>query len=106
MVSAGFDIHHSDPLGSMNVTTEGFARMTALLMELAADLCDERLILVLEGGYNPQSLRDSVEMVLWELMGSSTINNEEMRQIEDAQYQEIAQTIELVKKVHRRYWNI
>ena len=104
MVSAGFDTHHSDPLGSMNVTTEGFARMTALLMELAAELCDERLVLVLEGGYNPQALRDSVEMVLWELLGDSMINAKEMQQVEDAQYGEIAETIQRVKKVHRRYW--
>ena len=106
LVSAGFDTHHSDPLGSMNVTAEGFARMTALLMELAADLCEERLVLVLEGGYNPQALRDSVEMVLWELLGRSMINTKEMQQVEDAQYDEIAETIQLVKKVHRRYWNL
>jgi len=106
LVSAGFDIHHNDPLGSMNVTTEGFARMTALLMEMAADLCDERLILVLEGGYNPQALRDSVEMVLWELMGSSMINKKEMQLVEDAQYKEMAEVIERVKKVHRRYWDL
>lgn len=106
LVSAGFDIHHNDPLGSMNVTTEGFARMTGLLMEMAAELCDERLILVLEGGYNPQALRDSVEMVLWELMGNSMINKEEMQQVEDAQYTEIAKTIDRVKEVHRRYWDL
>ena len=105
MVSAGFDTHHSDPLGSMNVTPEGFARMTALLMELAAELCDERLVLVLEGGYNPQALRDSVEIVLWELLGDSMINTKEMQQVEDAQYEEIAGTIQRVKDVHRRYWN-
>jgi acetoin utilization deacetylase AcuC-like enzyme len=106
MVSAVFDTHHNDPLGSMNVTAEGFARMTALLMELAAELCDERLVLVLEGGYNPQALRDSVEMVLWELLGDSMINTKEMQQVEDAQYEEIAETIQRVKKVHRRYWNL
>jgi len=74
-------------------------------MELAADLCEARLVLVLEGGYNPQALRDSVEMVLWELLGSSMINKEEMRQVEDAQYDEIAETIQRVKAVHRRYWD-
>jgi acetoin utilization deacetylase AcuC-like enzyme len=105
MVSAGFDTHHNDPLGSMNVTAEGFARMTSLLMELAAELCDERLVLVLEGGYNPQALRDSVEMVLWELLGDSMINTKEMQQVEDAQYEEIAGTIQRVKDIHRRYWH-
>jgi hypothetical protein len=43
-------------------------------------------------------------MVLWELLGSSMINTKEMQQVEDAQYEEIAETIQRVKKVHRRYW--
>jgi hypothetical protein len=45
-------------------------------------------------------------MVLWELLGSSMINMNEMQQVEDAQYEEIAETIQRVKKIHRRYWNL
>ena len=33
------------------------------------------------------------------------IHREEMQQVEGAQYAEIAETIERVKAVHRRYWN-
>jgi len=106
LVAAGFDIHYSDPIRSMNVTTEGFARMTALLMEMAADLCEGRLVIILEGGYNPQALRDSVEMVLWELTDSSMINKGEMQQVEEAQYEEIAEAIQRVKGVQSRYWNL
>jgi len=72
---------------------------------LAAELCDERLVLVLEGGYNPQALRDSVEMVIWELLGDSMINTKEMQEVEDAQYEEIGGIIQRVKEVHRRYWH-
>jgi acetoin utilization deacetylase AcuC-like enzyme len=105
IVSAGFDSYHSDPLGSMKVTEQGFARMAALVLELADSLCEGRLILALEGGYNPQGLRDSVEMVLWELSGQSQITGEQMRQLEDAQYNRIAETIEQVKAVHSPYWD-
>lgn len=106
LVSAGFDIHCSDPLGSMKVSTEGFARMTSLLMELAAEVCEERLVLVLEGGYDPQALRESVEMVIWELVGRSRIDNVKMQQQEDAKYGEIAALIERVKGIQCRYWNL
>ena len=88
LVAAGFDIHHSDPLRSMNVTESGFARMTQLLMEMAAESCGKRLVLALEGGYNSEALRNSVAMVIWELTGQSMINREEMRQVEDAQSRE------------------
>jgi acetoin utilization deacetylase AcuC-like enzyme len=104
IVSAGFDTHHDDPIGSMNVTPEGFARMTALVMETAASLCKGRLVLALEGGYSPEGLRDSVEMVLWELSGNSKIDKEQMQHVEDAHYERMAETIEQVKGIHQRYW--
>ena len=104
LVAAGFDAHHSDPLRSMNVTEAGFARMTNLLMELAAELCQGRLVLALEGGYNTEGLRDSVGMVLWELVGKSRINRNEMEQVERAQYPNVAETIERVKKIQKSYW--
>jgi acetoin utilization deacetylase AcuC-like enzyme len=104
LLAAGFDIHHGDPLRSMNVTEAGFARMTDLLMEMTRELCGGRLVLALEGGYNAEALKDSVAMVLWELAGRSMIKRDEMRQIEDAQFQTIARTIDQVKEIQRKYW--
>ena len=104
LVAAGFDIHHGDPLRSMSVTEAGFARMTELLMEMAAGLCKERLVLALEGGYNSEALRDSVGTVLWEMAGRSVINREEIRQVEDARLGNIAGTIQRVKEIQRPYW--
>jgi len=106
MVAAGFDSHHADPLGGMNVTPAGFARMAALVMDMARQVCSAQLVLALEGGYNSQALRDSVEMVLWELVGRSHINAEEMRQVEDAQLANIGHVISRVEAVHGRYWNL
>jgi acetoin utilization deacetylase AcuC-like enzyme len=105
LVAAGFDIHHGDPLRSMSVTEAGFARMTRLLMEMAAELCQERLVLALEGGYNSEALRDSVALVLWELTGHSMINNWEMEQVEDAQCGNITQTLARVKAIQKKYWS-
>ncbi len=104
LVAAGFDIHHGDPLRSMSVTEAGFSRMTELLMEMAAELCEERLVLALEGGYNSEALRDSVGTVLWEMAGRSVINREEMRQVEDARLEKIAGTIQKVKEIQKPYW--
>jgi acetoin utilization deacetylase AcuC-like enzyme len=69
VVSAGFDAHWDDPLAMMQVTTGGFRRMARLAGELAGELCEGRLALVLEGGYNLQSLSDSVVAVIDELTG-------------------------------------
>ncbi|HHO46845.1 MAG TPA: histone deacetylase [Desulfobacteraceae bacterium] len=69
LVSCGFDIYGGDPLGAMRVSSAGFAGMTGILLNLARELCDGRLLLVLEGGYNLSGMRDGTIAVLTELCG-------------------------------------
>ena len=69
LVSAGFDIYHGDPLGSMSVKPAGFAYMTRLLVELAEQVCDGKILVTLEGGYNLKGQRDGALAVLSELLG-------------------------------------
>jgi acetoin utilization deacetylase AcuC-like enzyme len=52
LVSAGQDPAASDPLGRMSVTTEGFRDITARAQSAAARLCEDRLVVLLEGGYS------------------------------------------------------
>ncbi|KAI9277149.1 hypothetical protein BDA99DRAFT_409529, partial [Phascolomyces articulosus] len=60
-VSAGFDAAegHSPHLGGYQVTPRGYALMTKMVKELAEELCDGRLALVLEGGYELEPLANS-----------------------------------------------
>ena len=60
LISAGFDAHEDDPLGHMNITTDGFARMTEVVAQLAGELCFGRIVSFLEGGYNLDGLAGSV----------------------------------------------
>lgn len=60
LVSAGFDIFSGDPLGQMEVTAEGFGRIASHLKSTAEELCDGRLVMLLEGGYSLSGLRDGV----------------------------------------------
>jgi acetoin utilization deacetylase AcuC-like enzyme len=64
LVSAGFDAHEDDPLAMMTMTTSGFARLATLLRDAAEELCDGRIVLVLEGGYNLRALGESVVATL------------------------------------------
>src|SRR5919109_398577 len=61
LVSAGFDAHRDDPLAGMNVTDDGYARMTTIVRDLAERFCEGRLVSLLEGGYNLEALARSVE---------------------------------------------
>jgi acetoin utilization deacetylase AcuC-like enzyme len=64
MVSAGFDAHEMDPLGQLRMTTEGFGRLTKMLLDVADDLCDGRVVLVTEGGYDLDALKACLQEVI------------------------------------------
>lgn len=60
LVSAGYDAHVDDTISGTQLSTQWFATITHLLRRYAAESCDGRLLYVMEGGYNPISLEQSV----------------------------------------------
>ncbi|MFQ5481577.1 MAG: histone deacetylase [Nitrospinaceae bacterium] len=64
LLSAGFDAHAQDPLAQMTLTTEGYGRMTGAIRGAARELCQGRLVSMLEGGYNLDALADSAHIHL------------------------------------------
>jgi acetoin utilization deacetylase AcuC-like enzyme len=60
LVSAGFDAHERDPLGGMRVTARGFAGMAERIVRAAQTSGHERIVAVLEGGYDLAGLSESV----------------------------------------------
>jgi acetoin utilization deacetylase AcuC-like enzyme len=60
LISAGFDAHTRDPLANLNLVDADFAWVTGKLMEVAGKYCDNRVVSVLEGGYDLQGLAQSV----------------------------------------------
>ncbi|HEX5692679.1 MAG TPA: histone deacetylase, partial [Roseiflexaceae bacterium] len=69
LVSAGFDAHWADPLGPLALSVAGYAALTQQLKSLAETLCDGKIVLVLEGGYNLDALAASVVAALRVLLG-------------------------------------
>ena len=68
IISAGFDAHHRDPLGSLQLSEEDFAWITLQLMEAAEIHCGARIVSVLEGGYDLQGLAASAGIHVQALM--------------------------------------
>ncbi len=69
LLSAGFDAWAGDPLGGMRVSADGFTRWGRLLGELASEICEGRVLAVLEGGYDLTSLPRLVRSHLGGLAG-------------------------------------
>ncbi|XP_010604661.1 histone deacetylase 6 isoform X3 [Fukomys damarensis] len=96
LVSAGFDAARGDPLGGCQVSPEGYAHLTHLLMGLA----NGRIILILEGGYNLTSISESMAACTHALLGDLPPQLALLRPPQSGALASIAETIQ----VHRRYW--
>jgi acetoin utilization deacetylase AcuC-like enzyme len=72
IISAGFDAHWRDPLASLNLMESDFAWATQKLMDLAERHCGQRIVSVLEGGYDLEGLAKSAAFHLDALMGRET----------------------------------
>ncbi|MFC1667525.1 histone deacetylase [Candidatus Omnitrophota bacterium] len=68
LISAGFDGHKDDPLSSLNLTEQGYYEMTNILKDIAARYSKNRILSVLEGGYNLFALANSTHSHLEALL--------------------------------------
>ncbi|HNQ14990.1 MAG TPA: histone deacetylase family protein, partial [Pyrinomonadaceae bacterium] len=60
IVSSGFDAHLTDPLGQLRLEDPDFVSMTKSVLNWAQETCAGRVVSVLEGGYNLQTLGPTV----------------------------------------------
>ena len=67
IISAGFDAHLNDPLGQLQLEDSDFAAMTCAVKQWADDACGGRIISCLEGGYNLDTLGETVKNHVAEL---------------------------------------
>lgn len=100
MVSAGFDIAREDPLGAMEVSKEGFAKLAKIVLSLASEICTGRIVFILEGGYDLGALKNGILAVLSEMLKdcSALVDSAASEYIPD--FLELEQAI----GVQKEYW--
>lgn len=69
IVSAGYDGHYSDPLAGHALTAGGYHQLAMRACATAAELCEGRLLVILEGGYALDALAHCLENTAWALLG-------------------------------------
>jgi acetoin utilization deacetylase AcuC-like enzyme len=100
LVSAGFDPHWAEQLAMMRVTITGFAQMAMILKELAAELCQGRLVFTLEGGYNLRAVASSIKAVYDVLLGNSEIDDPLGKASMSRKSEGFDEHIQAIKKIH------
>ena len=68
LISAGFDSRLGDPLGHFTLTDNEFTELTKILLDIACEHCEGRLVSMLEGGYNVEGLASAVRSHLGQLI--------------------------------------
>lgn len=100
MASAGYDAHWADELSMEQLTVTGYAGIARAIRELAEELCQGRVVLTLEGGYNLRALAEAVKGTFDVLLGSEKIDDTLGPPPYRVATPNMAPLIESIKKLH------
>ena len=67
LISAGFDAHAKDPIGSLGLESEDFQKLSESVIGIAKEYCGGKVVSLLEGGYNVDALAECMAIHLTEL---------------------------------------
>jgi acetoin utilization deacetylase AcuC-like enzyme len=99
-ISAGYDSHHSDPLGGMNLTTSCYAEVSRMLKDLG-----KRIVFALEGGYNTSFLPKAIYASISPLF-DLPFGAEEQAEEDDRITSYVESKITVAKRTLSNYWNL
>lgn len=61
LLSAGFDAHKNDPLANVNLESRDYYILTKEIMKIAKKICSNKIVSILEGGYNLSAIQESAK---------------------------------------------
>lgn len=106
LVSAGYDGHFSDPVGRLGLSSLSYRIAFNRIQSLASALCSDRLVAVLEGGYNLAYLGRLVALTLSSMAGVPYTIVEENQTTHPGAETQAAKVIEAVKEIQSAFWNL
>lgn len=71
IVSAGFDAHADDPLSGLKWSIDDYAWLGEQIAEIGNDLCEGKILNILEGGYDLSVLRHAIPQYLAPIVAAS-----------------------------------
>ncbi len=74
-ISAGFDAHWNDPITSLGLSTRGYYNISKKLVSLAEKYCSDKIVFVLEGGYDPHNVANGA-MAVFDALTSSPLSKD------------------------------
>jgi len=103
LVDCGFDLYLHDRMGGMRVTPDGYALITALLLEIAEEVCEGRIAFIAEGGYSMKGIRQCGLRVMQTLCGVSAYPGNDIAKIKKSPPSRFS-VLKKVLAVQKKYW--
>ncbi len=112
LITAGQDANWLDPLAHMQVTMNGFRQMSQLMLDLAEEVCDGRLILLQAGGYSPAYVPyctvGAIEPLVGVDLGIVDLydNTSEQRRCQEIFSKETETALNAARLWHKQWWKL
>lgn len=106
LVSAGLDGHYTDPVGSLSLSALCYQRIYDMILNLASEACDGKLVSVLEGGYSVKFLGKIAAAIIAKTSETTHMFNDKILPTNKHVRRHGRIVIEEVKRVQRSFWSI
>lgn len=106
IVAAGFDMYFDDAIGNCLLTSASYYNFTKRILKVAEEICEGKLVFVLEGGYSLIGLPVCVHAVIKALLNE----NHERHPFEKIDFSKDSKKIDIIKiktalkKLLSKYW--
>jgi acetoin utilization deacetylase AcuC-like enzyme len=101
LISAGYDAHKEDPFRMLCFCDDTYHWFGSRLAALAEEICNGRLVFVLEGGYNVDAIGRSVVQTMKGVLGMAGVSGEDQLPIQEGEEQRLKEVEKIVSDLKR-----
>ncbi len=107
IVAAGFDMYFADPIGNCLLTTKAYYEFTERLLKITEEICNGKLVFILEGGYSLLGLPACIYSVIQSLLNEmyERPSFEYLDFTDNSKKDEIIKIKSALKNLLAKYWN-
>jgi acetoin utilization deacetylase AcuC-like enzyme len=106
LISAGFDGYYRDPVGELSLSAHIYPKIFQTVLELAHNMCKNRLVTVLEGGYSIRFLKKVVPAVISQMAGMDAVIRDKRPSLDPNVEKEAKRSLETVRRVQLDFWKL
>jgi len=106
LVSAGLDGHYTDSVASLSLSALCYQKVYEIIVNLASEVCQGKLVSVLEGGYSLKFVGKIAAAAIAKMSKTPYALNDKVSMPKERVKRQGEKIIEEVKKVQKAFWNI